>query len=140
MMSTRIEPGEKLDDETVAAANARLAAKGIQVYAPVIDPELLRPDPPSAADLDAVAAEQKAAIDTARKPRSDKGTKRGPIVSKEPEAAAVPSRITIGESAANRLCILLEDVLQAERNYWDAEKRRSRAMIAYNAFVDELRG
>ena len=74
MMSTRIEPGEKLDDETVAAANARLAAKGIQVYAPVIDPELLRPDPPSAADLDAVAAEQKAAIDTARKPRSDKGT------------------------------------------------------------------
>ena len=45
MMSTRIEPGEKLDDETVAAANARLAAKGIQVYAPVIDPELLRPDP-----------------------------------------------------------------------------------------------
>jgi hypothetical protein len=95
MMSTRMEPGEKLDDATIEAANARLAAKlgigpstakaaeegGVGPHnimgvlqemsrpqtgiPPAIDPAL-RIGLPSAADLDAVAAEQKAAQETAQ--------------------------------------------------------------------------
>lgn len=123
-MSTRMEPGEKLDDATIEAANARLAAKlgigpstakaaeegGVGPHnimgvlqemsrpqtgiPPAIDPAL-RIGLPSAADLDAVAAEQKAAQETAHKRRSDFGTKRGPIVRKEPEAAMVEAQITV---------------------------------------------
>ena len=49
--------------------------------------------------MNAILAGTPAVLDTARKPRSDKGTKRGPIVSKEPEAAAIEARIAVGLTA-----------------------------------------
>ena len=93
---TRTEKAEleelNITPEALEARRKDLEARGITRpqtgIAPAID-AALRTGLPSAADLDAVAAEQKAAQETARKPRSDKGTKRGPIVSKEPEAAAI---------------------------------------------------
>ena len=87
MMSTRIDTGGKLDDETMAAANERLAAM------PLRDAS------------DEYKAQQEAALDpqvtleSGRKPRSDKGTRRGPIVSKEPEAAAIEGTIVVSLTA-----------------------------------------
>jgi hypothetical protein len=126
MMSTRIEPGEKLDDETVAAANARLAAKGIGPSTAkaaeeggvgphniiAVLQEMAQPQTGIAAalmpigDQDIPAPETPATTltepsppESGRKPRSDKGTKRGPIVSKEPEAAAIEGTIVVSLTA-----------------------------------------
>ena len=68
-----------------------------------------------------------------KKPRSDKGKPRKPAPEPQAQAGA------LDETQANKLRVLLEDVVQAERAYWDAEDNRNRAMIAYNAHVESLR-
>jgi hypothetical protein len=85
-----IEARRKHVEETILKPNTGIA--------PAIDPSL-RTVLPSAADLDAVAAEQKAAKETAHKRRSDFGTKRGPIVSKEPEAFKIDGEFIVALTA-----------------------------------------
>lgn len=115
MMSTRIEPGEKLDDATVAAANARLAAKGIGPLTTKaaeeggVGPhnilgvlqEMARPQtgPDIQHGSSVLHHDAPQSLESGRKPRSDKGTKRGPIVSKEPEAAAIEGTIVVSLTA-----------------------------------------
>ena len=109
-MSTRIEPGEKLDDATVAAANARLAAIGITEPARTGSTTAIEPartgiapaEPPDASaeyQAQQIANTDSGAQPSSRKPRSDKGTKRGPIVSKEPEAFKVDDEFIVALTA-----------------------------------------
>ena len=64
--------------------------------------------------------------------RSDYGTKKPPKVPAEATGGALV------QPQAYRLRSLLEDVVQAEREYWEADARRAKAGIAYNAFIESL--
>ena len=100
-MSTRIEPGEKLDDATTEAAAARVltilsATQPKTGIAPAEPPE--DDDRPFLEDSDPLSEEARNRP-RPRKPRSDKGTKRGPIVAKEPEAFKVDDEFIVALTA-----------------------------------------
>jgi hypothetical protein len=108
MVSTRIDTGGTLDDETVAAANKRLAAMPTLQPVRILNTTALPAEPHTQPELltirDATeeykaqqepAPDPQVTLESGRKPRSDKGTKRGPIVSKEPEAAMIEGTFTI---------------------------------------------
>ena len=68
-----------------------------------------------------------------RAKRCDKGKPRKPAPEPQAQTGA------LDDTQADKLCDLLDDVVQAERAYWDAEENRNLAMIAYNAHVESLR-
>ena len=64
-----------------------------------------------------------------RKQRSDKG---------QPKKEAPQSGGLLTEAQRRDLCILLDDIQIADRNYWAADETRKRAGVKYNAYLDSI--
>ena len=127
-MSTKLPPGETLDPERIEAANGRLD-KILHGTAPLTISE---------AKTDTRFSDIPIVLSTEhpkRKRRSDAG---------KPKPKPAPAPLTVGlvaglmERDAMELRRLLEDVLQAEKDYWAADMRRAKAGVAYNAYLERL--
>ena len=115
---------EKLDQETVAQANERLARMNLGAGA-------MQGIGPAALARTTEAALQK----SARAPRKDKGTRR--VKAAEPPAQASTGVLT--DEQWEHLSMLVERVTQTAVDLRDASERLSRAEDEYRDYLDSLR-
>ena len=124
-----MNPVVKLTDEEkqqqaaidVEAVRAKMASKG-----------LIEGAPHGTTILDTAAAETRSEGQQPAKKRatrSDKG---------QPKKEAPQSGGLLTEAQRRDLCILLDDIQIADRNYWAADETRKRAGVKYNAYLDSI--